>query len=384
MVKGHRRKGEGSFSVKPSGNLEYKFRYTDEYGRRKTKSVSGVSERHCYERAEQFLYQLEQKLRFIDYDATITQLLREKIEKDYQKNYIGEQGYDRYLKTLGIIERSAMGHMSICDIQEYNLECFYHELKRYSNHTIRRVNSMIKSAFDIAMRKSIISINLMNELDYKCPKSDKKDKKVRGMTEEEQRRFVETLNKYRVQRGYNSYKLQLLIEMYSGMRMGEINALKPGDINFSQGFIHVCRTVSVGRNNRSFIKESAKTAAGERDVPISKPLEKVLRQALDEMKENEDGLIFYDYRNNSVVNTNQVNGSFRTICKKANVPYHGQHSLRHTFATRCIEAGVPALVLKKWLGHTNIHITLDTYADVFDRMNFRAINKFEVLREGFM
>ena len=216
------------------------------------------------------------------------------------------------------------------------------------------------------------------------PKSDKKDKKVRGMTEEEQRRFVETLNKYRVQRGYNSYKLQLLIEMYSGMRMGEINALKPGDINFSQGFIHVCRTVSVGRNNRSFIKESAKTAAGERDVPISKPLEKVLRQALDEMKENEDGLIFYDYRNNSVVNTNQVNGSFRTICKKANVPYHGQHSLRHTFATRCIEAGVPALVLKKWLGHTNIHITLDTYADVFDRMNFRAINKFEVLMEGFM
>lgn len=57
----------------------------------------------------------------------------------------------------------------------------------------------------------------------------------------------------------------------------------------------------------------------------------------------------------------------------------GQHALRHTFATRCIEADIPAIVLKKWLGHTNIHITLDTYADVFDRMHLGAINKLDEL-----
>ena len=39
----------------------------------------------------------------------------------------------------------------------------------------------------------------------------------------------------------------------------------------------------------------------------------------------------------------------------------------------------PAVVLKNWLGHTDIHITLDTYADVFDRMNLGAISKFEEL-----
>ena len=53
------------------------------------------------------------------------------------------------------------------------------------------------------------------------------------------------------------------------------------------------------------------------------------------------------------------------------------HCLRHTFATRCIEAGIPPVVLKNWLGHKNIHITLDTYADVFDRMNFNAVEKLE-------
>lgn len=52
-----------------------------------------------------------------------------------------------------------------------------------------------------------------------------------------------------------------------------------------------------------------------------------------------------------------------------------------TFSSKCIEAGVPALVLKKWLGHTNIHITLDTYADVFAKMDFNATDKFDELME---
>ena len=53
------------------------------------------------------------------------------------------------------------------------------------------------------------------------------------------------------------------------------------------------------------------------------------------------------------------------------------HMLRHTFATRSIEAGVSAVVLKTWLGHTDIHITLDTYADVFDSMHNISIERLD-------
>lgn len=62
-----------------------------------------------------------------------------------------------------------------------------------------------------------------------------------------------------------------------------------------------------------------------------------------------------------------------TLIKIPVIEHTGQHMLRHTFATRCIEAGVSPLVLKNWLGHTNIHITLDTYSDVFARMNAGSI-----------
>ena len=106
------------------------------------------------------------------------------------------------------------------------------------------------------------------------------------------------------------------------------------------------------------------------------------------MKENPEGLIFYDYnkkrkgsqyRKGGIVETTQVNSFFKRICAKAGITGLGQHSLRHTFATRCIEAGVQAVVLKKWMGHTDIHVTLDTYTDVFDKMHGESTEKFDDL-----
>ena len=69
--------------------------------------------------------------------------------------------------------------------------------------------------------------------------------------------------------------------------------------------------------------------------------------------------------------------NYKRICNIAGITSDGQHALRHTFATRCIESGVPAVVLKTWLGHTDIHVTLDTYTDVFKSMDNDAINKFD-------
>ena len=97
------------------------------------------------------------------------------------------------------------------------------------------------------------------------------------------------------------------------------------------------------------------------------------------MKDNPLGLVFYDYRKKGIVQTSQVNCFYRRICEKAGIECFGQHALRHTFATRCIEAGVQPVVLKTWLGHTNIHMTLDIYSDVFDKMDFGALEKIDTL-----
>ncbi len=111
--------------------------------------------------------------------------------------------------------------------------------------------------------------------------------------------------------------------------------------------------------------------------PINKALEPVLQEAMERKRRNPLGLVFYDHLKNDLITTSQVNCFFHRICKKAGISVRGQHALRHTFATRCIEADVPPVVLKKWLGHKDIHMTLDIYADVFDSMHNSAMEKFE-------
>lgn len=368
-------KGDGTFRKRPNGTFEYRIVYVDEYGETKRKSFYGQSDIICMEKAEMFLNNLEKKKLGIDIDATIPDIAKEKAKSDFEKNYTHEQGYSRNLYTISIIEKSAIGKTPIAQLCECHIDLFLRTLTHYSNSTIVKIYRQIRIAFKIAYDKGIITKNIMMSSDMKCPKSNKTNKKVSALTMEEQKEFVEYLDNYKAPQNRNEYKLQLLISLYSGMRMGEINALKPENIDLKNNIIKVRSTVSRDANDKSFIKNGTKTYAGIRDIPIIDDLKTVLVTALEQQSDNPYDLLFYDIKNDKIITTSQVNDFFHRVCEKCNIEFRGQHALRHTFATRCIEAGVPAVVLKTWMGHTDIHITLDTYADVFNSMHKDSISK---------
>ena len=380
-------RGQGSIRVNKYGNYEYRFQYVDELDRARSKSITCKTIDECVEKAEAFKKKMEIKRKTTLADSTVSEIIRKRIEMDYKKNYTGEQGYGRNLDTLKVIERHAIGSIKIDQVKPVHIDEFLAHITCYSDKTISKIYSMLRSAFDMAYEEHAIEINYMRRHDAKRPRSSKPAKKVRGFTEEEQLAFLKTLEEYKTPYGSNSYRLQLLIELYSGMRMGEINALRPEDIDFSKKKINVRSTVARGVGNHNFIKEGTKTDAGMRYVPISSVLEPILYQAIKEMKPNPLGLIFFDFgrrkkksefKEGGIVETTQVNSYFKRVCKKAGLPEEfGQHSLRHTFATRCIEAGVQPVVLQRWLGHTDIHMTLDTYTDVFAKMHEESTEKFD-------
>ena len=376
MKKQKKENGSGTFRI-VNGKYNYRFFYIDEFGEKKRKSFSGVTKDECLQRAEEFLEKQEKRVAAVDPDITIPELLRRKYEEDYAMNFVGEQGYARNLGGIALLERSGFGKMPIVDITEMQIKAFLRSMTTYSDSVIKKTYQQLTAAFKVAVEKGVVERNPMDASDIRRPKSSKKPKDVRGFTQEEQARFLEALRDFKVPRNRNEYKLQLLIELYSGMRMGEINALKPENIDFENGLIHVRSTVSRGLEYRVFIKEGAKTDAGVRDIPINKALEPVLQDAMERKRRNPLGLVFYDHLKNDLITTSQVNCFFHRICKKAEISVRGQHALRHTFATRCIEADVPPVVLKKWLGHKDIHMTLDIYADVFDSMHNSAMEKFE-------
>lgn len=375
--------GKGSFRKLKSGKYEYRISYKDEFGEIRRKSFTAETKAECYSLADEFRGVQKKKKRGVKTEETICSIMQEKLKNDLEKNYIGEQGYCRNLGNLKIIEKSILGKKPIRKITFKHIDFFLKTITKYSDSVIGKIYSQLKTAFRLAYHKGIINNNLMQSPELRQPKSDKPPKKIYSLTEEEQKCLLDYLDDYKQPYGRNNYSLQLIIELLTGMRMGEINALKPEHIDFRRKEIHVRSTVSRGKNYRDFIKDGTKTTTGIRDIPMSKTVEKYLRRALDNMKENPEGLVFYDYNKNGIISTYQVNLFYQRTCKKCNIEYYGQHSLRHTFATRCIEADVSPDVLKRWLGHKSIQVTLDTYADVFAKRHNSAMDKFDKYMESF-
>lgn len=159
--------------------------------------------------------------------------------------------------------------------------------------------------------------------------------------------------------------------------MGEICALTPNDIDLDNQVIHVRNTITRGLDYKATVGSKTKTPRGVRDVPINNYLVDVLKTVLDNYVENEDNLLFYNENMKRPVSTQQTNDYFHRLCKSAGLQTTGgQHTLRHTFATRCIEADIPPEVIMTWLGHTDISITINTYCDVFAKRQNKAIDMF--------
>jgi len=375
--KQNKRLDNATITERRPGYYEIKVYYNDISGKLKRKSFSGRDINVLRDKAEDFLAFEARKSKNIDYASTIPEILRHRYELDYSKGYTREAGYARTVDSLKKIEKSFIGYKPIINVTKNDLEQFLGDIKKYSNSVIGKTYGQLKLAYREAVSAGLVTRNLMDDRDLRCPRSDRPDTKVYALTREEQEILENALKNHKVPKNRNDYRKQLLIELYTGMRMGEINALRPEDVDFKRNVIHVRGTISKGIGDRIYRSETTKTSAGMRDVPMNTLVKPILEKALAEMKNNPAGTIFYDYQKKNVISTSQVCNFYKRICKSAGLDYYGQHALRHTFATRCIEAGVQPVVLKTWLGHTNIHITLDTYADVFDKLNHSAINVFE-------
>lgn len=195
------RKDKGTFRVTKSGSIEYRISYYDDRGTRRIKSFTGKTKDECRDRAYEFLRKNETKLIEIRPDASIVDIVRQKVENDYVKNFCNEPGYDRNLHVLAILEKGSIGTIPIRDVTEDMLYDYLESVTTYSQTVIRKIFAMIAAAFDMAYDKKVIKSNYIKTRQIKSPRSKKKEKQVRAMTEDEQKRFVDTLLAHKVPYG---------------------------------------------------------------------------------------------------------------------------------------------------------------------------------------
>lgn len=367
-------------------------------------------------------------------DSKLEDIIRYQIEKDKSLNIVKDVSYRRRLDTLKIVQSSRIAKMPIQTIDDLCLLNFFNSITNYSQSTIRKVYGQINSSFKYAQAKEIIYKNPIEQI--RMPKSAKPTKKISALTVDEQKKFIAVLNNQEIN---NKYRYIFLMMLNEGCRCGEICALdKDKDVNFSFNFINIRRTITKDMNDKPIIGAEAKTENGQRTLAMTATCSKELEYYIVNIwQANRCNLLFYDFEKDKLITTNQVNAAFQHIVEKYKIipireefkqlsekgrkkiaykkyTYYRKlpdgtyerlkqeppldwernfgkyyfkdkigekpfnvHMLRHTFATRCIESGMPAKVLQKLLGHADIETTLNTYCDVFEEYENKAMQQAE-------
>ena len=184
-------------------------------------------------------------------DITIRILGKEMIDNKFNANLINESTYGRTLETFQHIQKSNIAEIKIQEVTTSELQDFLNSKKDYANSYIDKFYEMLGRIFEEAIKRSLI---LNNPLKYVIkPKSSKKDKEVEALTIEEQKAFVKELEN-------EQYKNILLIALHTGMRIGEILALKPSDIDFKNNVINTVLSAKVykGKKDMTDVLDASK------------------------------------------------------------------------------------------------------------------------------
>ena len=161
-----------------------------------------------------------------------------------------------------------------------------------------------------------------------------------------------------LQRNPCTTSLCVLLSLYTGLRVGEVCGLMWRDIDFEKSILTVSRTVQRIRNSTHgtrLIADTPKSRSSQRSIPIPKFLIKLLRGS----RSNENCYILSG--SNHIIEPRTLQRRFKSILKKADLPSVGYHSLRHAFATNCLQAGFDVKTLSEILGHASVETTLNRY-----------------------
>ncbi len=233
-----------------------------------------------------------------------------------------------------------------------------------SPRTVRYIHATLHKALHDALAMSLVQRNVASL----ATPPRLRHSEMQTFTSEQARRFLDEVRGNRLEALY-------MLAITSGMRLGELLALRWTDMDLERGYLIVQRTLRYSKG--TWIFAEPKTTHGRRKLILTSMASDALRrhharQATERLALGsiwtDTALVFTDEVGQPLHDTTVYCERFLPLCRRAGVPTIRFHDLRHTAATLLLLQGVNAKVVSEMLGHASVTITLSLYAHVLPDM----------------
>lgn len=284
----------------------------------------------------------------------------------------------RYKNHIG----PALGHRKLVDLEKREIVKLQQDLaKKQKASTVNITIVQLKCILNAAVEDGIIT---KSPADGVKPLKEEEEAASetyhRALTEEEQRKFMQYAKREWL------YEL-LAMMLCTGMRIGEATALTWKDIDYINNVIHVTKTISRNEDG-SYTVGTPKSRTSVRDIPISEAVKQILKSQKEKQQMIHGNVVDIQQRifegfggklvYNGVVNKAISNTLERMRADGIEIKHFSAHALRDTFATRYIEQGGSAQVLKTILGHSSLSMTMDLYSHVLPNKKQEEMDSIKI------
>ena len=264
---------------------------------------------------------------------------------------------------------SPINHMKIKQIKPMHIQNIFNDL------TVRGIIStqknlrcaFLKQLYRFAINNNFADVDLSDKIVIKKNTNNKR----RALYQWEREGILSFLNTQNPSRQILKYQAITALLFYTGIRAGELLSLNlKRDISFENNTMTINHTTIMDKNCKAVEKQGTKTRSSDdgRTIPIPPQLKKILEEYIKEY--NITDYLFLT-RHNTLIGGEHLSVIWKSIRKKISlyIPNHPQleitpHYLRHNYATELIYANVPLKTVQYLMGHKNIQMTMNIYADV--------------------
>ncbi len=266
--------------------------------------------------------------------------------------------------------RPVIGHMLVKEIKTIHCQSVMLSMKgKFSKSTLSQTRSMMKILFDYAVDNEIIRFNPVTRKVKVVGGAE--EQAARILTRQEQNMLIACLE------GYH-YKNQYLFVLNTGLRCGEMIALTWDDVDFQGRKVSVSKTAMVISSNSQLVVNPPKTKSSIREVPLTQEAFRILEEQRDrEVVGMENAKYVFTGNDGEIVSNQTYSRTLAYICEKNGIEPISMHSLRHTFATRCIEAGMKPKTLQTILGHSTLAMTMNKYVHTTEEEKFKELERIQ-------